>query len=134
MTLNVLDSQWKCFIHFSKSVSVKHRSSSIQDAHVHQTATFLILTRNSDYVHQFELSFLSDWQDVDEGLVEDSSFWQLGNDLGDLLSAWQWDVDLLGEPDIAILQGEESLIGSHSNLQGRRISTIEKCRFKTEFT
>lgn len=71
----------------------------------------------SDHVHQFKLALLLDWHDVDEGLVEHSSFGQLGDDLGGLGAARRWDVDLLGEPDVAILQSEERVVGSLSDLQ-----------------
>lgn len=73
----------------------------------------------SDHVHQFKLALLFDWHDVDEGLVEHSSFGQLGDDLSGLGAAWRWDVDLFGEPDVAILQSEECVVGSHSDLQHR---------------
>lgn len=61
-----------------------------------------------------------DWQDVDEGLVEHNSFRQLGDDLGGLEAAWWWDVDLLGEPDVSILQSKERIVGSHPHLQERK--------------
>lgn len=73
----------------------------------------------SDHVHQFKLALLLDRHDVDKGLVEHSSFGQLGDDLSGLWAAWRWDVDLLGEPDVAILQSEERVVGSHSDLQQR---------------
>lgn len=69
-----------------------------------------------DHVHQFKLALLLDWQDADEGLVEHSSFRQLGDDLGGLWAAWWWHVDLLGELDVAVLHSKECLVGSHSHL------------------
>lgn len=71
----------------------------------------------SDHVHQFKLALLLDWHDIDEGLVEHSSLGQFCDDLSGLGAARQWDVDLLGEPDVAILQSEERVVGSHSDLQ-----------------
>lgn len=72
-----------------------------------------------DHVHQFKLALLFDRQDVDEGLVEHSSFRQLGDDLGGLGAAWWRDVDLLGEPDVAVLHSEERLVGTHPHLWDR---------------
>lgn len=85
-----------------------------------------------DHVHQFKLALLFDWQDIDEGLIENSSFRQLVDDLDDLGAAWRWDVDLLGEPDIAIFQSKKRLVGSHSHLQDsedRRRCTMSMCTF-----
>lgn len=87
----------------------------------------------SDHVHQFKLALLLDWHDVDEGLVEHGSFGQLGDDLGGLGAARRWDVDLLGEPDVAVLQSEERVVGSHADLQrggeGQKRSTMRPCTF-----
>lgn len=71
----------------------------------------------SDHVHQFKLALLLDGHHVDEGLVEHSSLGQPGDDLGGLWAAWGWDVDLLGEPDVSVLQSKECVVGSHSDLQ-----------------
>lgn len=71
----------------------------------------------SHHVHQFKLALLLDGHHIDEGLVEHSSFGQLGDDLEGLSAAWWWYVDLLGEPDVSILQSKERVVGSHSDLQ-----------------
>lgn len=73
----------------------------------------------SDHVHQFKLALLLDGHHVDEGFVEHGSLRQLGDDLGGLGAAWWWDVDLLGEPDVSVLQCKERVVGSHSDLQER---------------
>lgn len=75
----------------------------------------------SHHVHQFKLALLLDWHHTDEGLVEHSSFRQLGDDLCDLSAAGWRDVDLLGEPDVSVLQSKERVVGSHSDLQGERV-------------
>lgn len=72
----------------------------------------------SHHVHQFKLALLLDRHHTDEGLVEYSSFRQLGDDLGGLCAAWWWDVDLLSEPDVSVLQSKERVVGSHSDLWG----------------
>lgn len=82
-----------------------------------------------DHVHQFKFALLFDWQDTDEGLVEHSSFRQLGDNLGDLRAAWWRDVDLLGEPDVAVLHSKERLVGSHSHLWDGRRCAIRGCTF-----
>lgn len=85
-----------------------------------------------DHVHQFKLALLLDWQDADEGLVEHSSFRQLGDDLGGLGAAWWWHVDLLGELDVAVLHSKECLVGSHSHLReggGGQEEVIRECTF-----
>lgn len=70
-----------------------------------------------DHVHQFKLALLFNGQDVDEGLVEHGSFRQLDDDLGGLGAAWCWDIDLLREPDVAVLQSKECVVGSHPHLR-----------------
>lgn len=75
----------------------------------------------SHHVHQFELALLLDRHHIDEGLVEHSSFGQLGDDLGGLAAAWWRDVHLLGEPDMSVLQSKERVVGSHSDLQEWRV-------------
>ena len=74
----------------------------------------------SDQVHQLELALLFDRQDVDESFVEHSSLWQFGDDPCGQLAAWCWDIDLLGEPDVALLQSKQSLVASHTHLQNTR--------------
>lgn len=71
----------------------------------------------SDHVYQFKFALLLDGHHVDEGLVEHGSLRQLGDHLGGLGAAWWWDVDLLGEPDVSVLQGKECVVGSHSDLR-----------------
>lgn len=82
-----------------------------------------------DHVHQFKLSLLFDGQDVDEGLVEHGSSGQLGDDLGGLLAARCRDVDLLGEPDVAVLHGKERVVGSHPHLRDRRRRTVRDLHY-----
>lgn len=86
-----------------------------------------------DHVHQFELALLFDGHNIDEGLIENGSFRQLVDDLDDLGAARCRDVDLLGEPDMAIFQSEKGLVGSHSHLQDseekKRRCTMSACTF-----
>lgn len=72
-----------------------------------------------DHVHQFKLALLFERHDVDEGLVEYSSFWQLVDEPGGHEAAWVRDIDLLGEPDVAVLHSEERLVVSHPHLRDR---------------
>lgn len=58
-----------------------------------------------------------DWQNTDESLVKHASSRQLGDDLRGLGAAWRWDVDLLGEFNVTILEGKEGIVAPHSNLQ-----------------
>lgn len=69
-----------------------------------------------DHVNKFKYALLFDWHHIDEGLVKHTSFRQFSDDLGGLWAAWWRDVDLLGESDVAILQSEEGLVGSHPHL------------------
>lgn len=69
-----------------------------------------------DHVHQFKLALLFDWQDIDEGLVKHGSSWQLGDDLEGLKAAWWWDIDLLGESDVAVLQSKERVVVSYPHV------------------
>ena len=73
-----------------------------------------------DHSHKFKLALLLQRQDVNEGLVEHSTFWQFSDDPCGLPAAWRWDVDLLGEPDVTVLQSKESLVGSQPHLKERR--------------
>lgn len=71
----------------------------------------------SHHVHQLKLALLLDRHHINESLVEDSSSRQLADDLHGLCAAWWWDVHLLGEPDVSVLQSKERVVGSHSDLQ-----------------
>lgn len=35
------------------------------------------------------------------------------------MAAWWWDIDLLGEPDVAVFQSKERVVGSQPHLQER---------------
>lgn len=68
-------------------------------------------------IHKSKFFILFDWQNTDEGLVEHTSFRQLGYYLCGLKTAWWWNVDLLGEFDVTILKGKEGIVCSQSHLQ-----------------
>lgn len=74
---------------------------------------------HSDHVHQFEFALLFDWQHADEGLVEHSSSGQLADDAEDLRAARFWDVDLLSELDVPVLQSVDRVVGANAHLQDK---------------
>lgn len=68
-------------------------------------------------IHKSKFFILFDWQNTDEGLVEHTSFRQLGYYLCGLKAAWWWNVYLLGEFDITILKGKKGIVCSQTHLQ-----------------
>lgn len=69
------------------------------------------------HIYKSKFALLLNWQNIDEGLVKHTSFRQLGYDLRGLEAAWRWNVDLLGEFDVTILEGKEGIVGPHPDLQ-----------------
>lgn len=72
---------------------------------------------SSEHANQFEFALLFVGHYVDEGLVEYSSCGQLGDDLEGLRAAWGWNIHLLSEPDNAVLQGIQGVVGSNPHLR-----------------
>lgn len=66
-----------------------------------------------EHANQFEFALLFVGHYIDEGLVEYSSHGQLGDNLEVLRAAWGWNIHLLSEPDNAVLQGIQGVVGSN---------------------